>query len=301
MNTIFKFNPLTCHKFAQIVFKSNKSNAKNSNIKYIQSNHFPTNIVMLSTALAFTLWPVKKKVEPEKPSTELKNPVIVDDADKLFENGYYEECYNLLTECEDSENVEIQWRICRTLYNMSKESKYDKQYKKSLVLQAYDIIVKLLEKTKDHYAVHKWYALILDAKSTYGGTKERIRQLDTVKKHMDLAVSLNPNDATILHMLGEWCYQITEMPWHHRKIAEVLFATPPYSSYEEALEYFLKAESVQPRFYSVNLLRLGDCYLKLQKEDQAKYYLQLAASYPAKSNDDHLANTAAAELLKKLK
>lgn len=72
---------------------------------------------------------------------------------------------------------------------MSKESKYDKQYKKYLVLQAYDIIVKLLDKTKDHYAVHKWYALILDAKSSYGGTKERIRQLDTVKKHMDVCIA----------------------------------------------------------------------------------------------------------------
>lgn len=116
-----------------------------------------------------------------------------------------------------------------------------------------------------------------------------------------MAVTLNPNDATILHMLGEWCYQITELPWHQRKIAEALFASPPYSSYEDALEYFLRAETVQPRFYSLNLLRLGSCYLKLQKEDQAKYYLKLAASYPAKSNDDHRANTEAAELLKKLK
>lgn len=112
---------------------------------------------------------------------------------------------------------------------------------------------------------------------------------------------LNPNDATLLHMLGEWCYQITEMPWHQRKLAEVLFASPPNSTYEDALEYFLKAEAVNPRFFSLNLLRLGNCYLKLQKEDQAKYYLKLAASYPAKSNDDHLANKEAIELLRKLK
>lgn len=102
-------------------------------------------------------------------------------------------------------------------------------------------------------------------------------------------------------MLGEWCYQISEMPWHQRRIAEVLFGSPPQSTYEDALEYFLRAETAQPRFYSLNLLRLGNCYLKLQKEDQAKYYLKLAASYPAKSNDDHQANKEAAELLKKLK
>ncbi|XP_022821294.1 regulator of microtubule dynamics protein 1-like isoform X2 [Spodoptera litura] len=254
---------------------------------------------MLSTTLSFMLWPIKSKDPAEKSAAQHVLPI--DDADKLFENGHYEECYKLLAEHQDKGNVEVQWRICRALYNMSKESKYDKQYKNNLVCQAYDLILKVLNDTQDHYAVHKWYALLLDAKSSLDGIKERIRQLENVKRHMDMAVTLNPNDATILHMLGEWCYQIAEMPWHHRKIAEVLFASPPYSTYEEALEYFLKAEAVQPRFYSINLLRLGNCYLKLKKEDQAKYYLQLAASYPAKSNDDHKANTEAAELLKKLK
>lgn len=71
---------------------------------------------------------------------------------------------------------------------MSKESKYDKQYKKNLVLQAYDIISKQLAEKQDHYAVHKWYALLLDAKSCYDGTKERIKQLETVKKHMDVII-----------------------------------------------------------------------------------------------------------------
>lgn len=113
-------------------------------------------------------------------------------------------------------------------------------------------------------------------------------------------MALNPNDATSLHMLGEWCYQLSDMPWYHRKTAEIMFCPLPRSSYEDALEYFLQAESVQPRFYSVNLLRIGSCYLKLNKEDQAKYYLHLAASYPAKSNEDHKANREAMDLLKKI-
>lgn len=102
-------------------------------------------------------------------------------------------------------------------------------------------------------------------------------------------------------MLGEWCYQIAELPWHQRKLAETFFASPPHSNYEDALDYFLRAESVQPRFYSMNLLRLGNCYIKLNKDDQAKYYLNLAASYPSKSNDDHKANKEAAELLRKIR
>ncbi|XP_022821293.1 regulator of microtubule dynamics protein 1-like isoform X1 [Spodoptera litura] len=298
MNNFYKLRPVSYKVFQRIINYGKMNITSNAKIIH-QDISLPNKIIMLSTTLSFMLWPIKSKDPAEKSAAQHVLPI--DDADKLFENGHYEECYKLLAEHQDKGNVEVQWRICRALYNMSKESKYDKQYKNNLVCQAYDLILKVLNDTQDHYAVHKWYALLLDAKSSLDGIKERIRQLENVKRHMDMAVTLNPNDATILHMLGEWCYQIAEMPWHHRKIAEVLFASPPYSTYEEALEYFLKAEAVQPRFYSINLLRLGNCYLKLKKEDQAKYYLQLAASYPAKSNDDHKANTEAAELLKKLK
>ncbi|XP_047025899.1 regulator of microtubule dynamics protein 1-like [Helicoverpa zea] len=300
MSIFYKLNPVS-YRLVQKVLNHNKLNIMNRSKRVLVQSVFPKEVLVLSTTLAFILWPVNKTKELAESISSKEILCVIEDADKLFDNGHYEECYNLLSQHQDKNNVEVQWRICRALYNMSKESKYDKQYKNTLVLQAYDIILKVLNESQDHYAVHKWYALLLDAKSALEGVKERIKQLENVKKHMDMAVTLNPNDATILHMLGEWCYQISEMPWHHRKIAEVLFASPPYSSYEDALEYFLRAETVQPRFYSVNLLRLGNCYLKLQKEDQAKYYLQLAASYPAKSNDDHRANTEAAELLKKIK
>lgn len=39
------------------------------------------------------------------------------------------------------------------------------------------------------------------------------------------------------------------MPWYQRKIASTVFAAPPISSYEEALEYFIRAEETEPRFY----------------------------------------------------
>ncbi|KAI5640510.1 regulator of microtubule dynamics protein 1 [Phthorimaea operculella] len=268
-----------------------------------QVNTLPLLKLNLNLGLAWAfIWTASKE---KKSQIESKNDLwkkVIEKADDLFENGHYEECYEVLKEAnEQGKNVEVLWRTTRALYNMSKQTKYNNAQKKSMVNDAFLIISDLLQTHYDNYAVQKWYALMLDAKSSYDGVSERIKQLENVKKHMDLAVTLNPEDATTLYMLGEWCYQITEMPWHQRKIAEVLFATPPTSSYEDALEYFLRAEAVQPRFYSLNLLRLGSCYLKLEKEDQAKYYLKLAASYPAKSNDDHQANKEAAELLKRMK
>ncbi|XP_011555169.3 regulator of microtubule dynamics protein 1 [Plutella xylostella] len=279
--------PIAFHFARRASYYSRKSISRRHNIL------FPP----VLTALAF-FWPIKSKQSIEG-SQKNQSQTILAEADKLFENGHYEQCYQLLSSDGVDNDVEIQWRICRVLYNMSKDPKANENSKKSLIARAYLVISGILEDNYNHFAVQKWYALLLDAKSANDGIKERIKQLETVKKHMDLAVTLNPKDATTLHMLGEWCYQLAEMPWHHRKIASALFASPPTSTYEDALEYFLQAESVEPRFYSVNLVRIGNCYLKMKKEDQAKYYLQLAATYPAKSNDDHQANKEAAELLNK--
>lgn len=74
------------------------------------------------------------------------------------------------------------------MYNMSKESKYDQEYKRELIMDAYEIISKYVQDKPNRFEVQKWYALLLDAKSAYGGTKERIKQLETVKKHMDVSL-----------------------------------------------------------------------------------------------------------------
>lgn len=254
------------------------------------------------TVLLAFFWPVTKQNNKSvRSGKDLNMESIIEKADILFQNRRYEECYQDLSKFEDENNAEILWRISRVLYNITKESGVKEEQKQSLIFNAYDIISRALAIDENNPNVHKWFAVLLDAKSTYIGISEKIKQVFNVKWHMKRAVILNPKDATTLYMLGLWCYEITDLPWYRRKIASTLFATLPESTYEEALDYFLKAETIEPRFYSLNLLMLGKTYLKLNKTDQAKYYLTLAASYPAKSNDDHRANKEATDLLKKMK
>lgn len=70
---------------------------------------------------------------------------------------------------------------------MSKDPKTNENSKKSLIARAYLVISGILEENYNHFAVQKWYALLLDAKSANDGIKERIKQLETVKKHMDVS------------------------------------------------------------------------------------------------------------------
>ncbi|XP_067005992.2 regulator of microtubule dynamics protein 1 isoform X1 [Anabrus simplex] len=238
---------------------------------------------------------------PEKKQQGQKvSRLLLDRADELYNANRYEETYNSLKEYQDTDDVEVLWRLSRALYSHSKQER-DSKKKKELVAESFRLIKHALSLEKDNWAVHKWYAVLLDANASHEGIKARISELTNVKHHLQKAAELNPTDATTLYMLGSWCYGIADMPWYQRKIASTLFATPPYSSYEEALSYFLKAEETDPNFYSLNLLMLGKSYMQLQNPERAKHYLKLASLYPAKTDEDFEATKEATELLKKIK
>lgn len=240
----------------------------------------------------------KAKDEEESPIDHAKE--IAAKADELYKVNKYKEVRELLETYRETSEIELLWRLSRVLYNMSQEIGVPPEEKKALIFESFDIISRSLALDETNFANHKWMSILLDARTAYDGIKARISHLQSVKNHMMTAIQLNPKDATTLYMLGLWCYQIADMPWYQRRIASTVFSTPPVSSFDEALYFFTKAEQVEPRFYSQNLLMLGKTYLKLKKDDKAKYYLDLACHYPIATDDDILANKEACEILKKI-
>lgn len=167
------------------------------------------------------------------------------------------------------------WRESRALFKLAGTSKAKKE---ESIREGFELIQKALELDDKNYACHKWMAVLLDAKSELDGIKVRIGQLENVKKHMQKAVELNPDDPTNWHLLGNFAFGLADMAWYQRKIVSAIFATPPTGTYEEALEYFLKAEETKANFYSMNLLFIGKCYYNLKNNDKAKEFITKAAN-----------------------
>lgn len=238
----------------------------------------------------------KKKSENEQVITTKE--VVVAKADALFNQEKYKEIYNLLSNYKDSGDVEIIWRLCRAMYKMAKTA--SEVEAKRIIYEAYELILNALEVNENHWAVHKWASVLLNTKCSYEGTKAQIKESYNIKHHMLKAIELNPQDATVLYMLGNWCFQVADLSWYQRKIASIIFGEPPTSSYEEALTYFKNAENVDPNFYSHNLLMLAKTYLKLQNTELATKYLVMTIEYPAKNDDDLIAKQEAQKLLKSM-
>lgn len=235
--------------------------------------------------------------ESEKSKMDLES--LLKQADKLYQETDYKKIYNLLSPYKDDNNDEVLWRLARSAFEVAKfEKSLDDRNKLNEEALAY--AEKALEINDGNYAVHKWMAILIDAVSEAKGTKARISQSERSKFHIKKATELNPMDATSFYMLGVWCFSFADLPWYQRKIASVIFATPPTSSYEEALDAFMQAEKIDPQFYSMNLLMLGKTFMKLGNAENAARYLLEAKNFPLKTEDDKQAQKEAMELLKSM-
>lgn len=102
------------------------------------------------------------------------------------------------------------------------------------------------------------------------GISARICSYEFVLRHLKEAVELNPEDAVSLYMLGKLCYELANLTSFQRFVAKSLYHEAPECKFEEALDYFLRAEETKPRFYLPNLYMLGITCLKLNQLFRAR-------------------------------
>ncbi|XP_075994299.1 regulator of microtubule dynamics protein 1 [Genypterus blacodes] len=230
----------------------------------------------------------------------LEKEEVLEQADYLYSCGETEKLYELLLQYKDSEEAECLWRLARASRDLSLLPSTSAEQKRQLTFEAFEYAQKALETDEKCFAAHKWYAVCLSDIGDYKGVKGKIGNSYIIRKHLERAVELNPKDATSLHILGYWCFSFAELPWYQRKVAAVIFASPPSSTYEEALAFFLKAEEVDPNFYSTNLVMLGKTYMCLKDRQNALLWLTKARDYAAHTLEDKEMHKEAVELLKKL-
>ncbi|XP_010217534.1 PREDICTED: regulator of microtubule dynamics protein 1 [Tinamus guttatus] len=158
---------------------------------------------------------------------------VIEQADYLYGSGETEKLYHLLVQHKTSEDAELLWRLARASRDLAQLSSTSAEEKKQLVYEALEYAKKALERNESNFAAHKWYAICISDVGDYEGIKSKIANAFVIKEHFQRAIELNPKDATSIHLMGIWCYSFADMPWYQRKIAAVLFATPPTSTYKE--------------------------------------------------------------------
>lgn len=218
----------------------------------------------------------------------------------MHEAGDHEASYKMLLQHKDCDDPDLLWRLARVTFKRCEQS--PKQERDAGLAEGITYLDKAVQCGGDNLGqVHKWYSILIGSKKEHPSTKERIQDGFLIKKHVERAIELMPQDPLNYYVLGNWCYEVAGTPWYIRKAGQLIFSEIPCSSYDEALQHFLKAEETKPNFYSRNLLMIAKTLLELnRKEDSVVYLRRCVHLIPKKTVDDEKVSEEAQQLLNKL-
>lgn len=240
------------------------------------------NIFLASTSIGLTAMVLQGEARSRKTSLEEE----LESIDEIWEKDMESAATILASlQAEHPNNPEILWRRARVAYNIG-FAIVDTNTKKRRFEEAMDFCTEALKYGTNISAAHKWYAIVLSEISGLQGTKASIQSSYEVKEHFDRAAELDPKDPNCWHFLGRWSFTIASIGWWSRQIASTIFATPPQSSFEEALEYFEKAEAIRPGFWKANNLFIAKCHQSLGNKEKALEWLQKASALPTNTAED---------------
>lgn len=225
--------------------------------------------------------------------------------DQLLDGGIEDqsEAYTMLKnkEHENSRNTEYLWRLAKATRNMAviQEKLGVKEEKEQLINEAFEYAASALQFCQDSADVHKWYAILAGARGEYMGMKDRIESGNVFKEHIDKALQINPKDSTLHHLLGRFCFEVSQLTWIERKVAKTIFGNVPSSTFSEALHHFMAAEELRPTGWKENRLFIAKCNIQLGNFSVASTWLKQAADSPFITPEDEIVQKEVLELQEK--
>jgi len=223
--------------------------------------------------------------------TEYFSAISSDDEDYLTPPDVEQQqlALKLITDSleEYNTNPSFLWRLCKAQYLNAVLAGQDgaRDIKKDLIQEAVQSGERALDLDQRNSEAHKWYAISLGSRGEFQGVKEKILDGFEFKKHIDTAAELNPSDHITHHLLGRFCFEVSQLSWIERRMASTLFASPPTASLPEAITHFLQAEKLKPDGWKENRLFMAKCFIGEGDYTQAVIWLDKADSIPLASAD----------------
>ena len=175
---------------------------------------------------------------------------LIDLADKeLWKMNYpkADSIYTLSLQ-KNPENVEVYWKLARLQVSLGESIPPEKN---DIRLQHYRKAEEYARTTisidSTNGKGHTWLAASLGMMADNVGTKEKLKRAREIKRELDTALRLNPNDETALSMLGSYYREAAGIGWFRRMVGNAFVGEVPQGDYELAEKAFRKAISIDPK------------------------------------------------------
>ncbi len=219
-------------------------------------------------------------------------------AETAHEAKDYATTMKLLKEAEsiDGQNEEVIWKISRGYFDFADEKPNDVEHKKKFIYDGRDYAERALALNDRSAGGHKWYAIHHGQIGEAEGTEQKIKNSYGMRDHTMLAIKYDPSDAGNYHVMGRWHFALSDLSWIERQVASIIYATPPEASFEEALEFFKKANTLDKKDIR-NMVYIGYCYDELGDDKAASDWFNMAINANSSSSSDRSLQAQAREAL----
>ena len=219
--------------------------------------------------------------------------------DRLRAEGRYEEALELLEGLAQQESgcADVLWRLSRTRVDIG-EMASSKDRQKDLYILAMSDAESAVEADSLCAPAHVAMAIAAGRVGLLSNTRHSVRLSRIVKKHVDNAVELDPDDDTSYHIRGRWHYEVSSLGILARSAVKIVYGGLPNASFQEAARDLEHALNIKDKI--IHRLELGKAYMKLKRKDAAKAMFESVLTMPVINPDDPGYKEEAQVLLEKV-
>ena len=217
---------------------------------------------------------------------------------KKFHNKAALQFYIRALETEPK-NYEAAWKSAKAYVDVG-EKLSDTKERRSYYEKGYEYAQKAVGINPDGSKGHLFLSIAIGRVALDAGAKERVQLSKEVKREVDKALAIDPQDDVAWHVLGRWHRRLSRLSWIEKNFANMfLGGVPKEASLENAVDCFQKAIQLNPSHINHHL-ELAITYEKMGKKDLAVAAYKKVLELPLRDADDEDHKKEAEERLRNL-
>ena len=194
-------------------------------------------------------------------------------------------------------NPDLLWRMARVHVCMGDVAEKDRR--ENLYRQAEQYARQCVAAAETLSEGHTWLAAALGNIAMFEGSETKVKLCNEIKRELDRAVVLNPNNDVAYSILGSFYRALGNVSWLERQLANVFLGSLPSGGFEESETALKKAISLAPHTMR-HYFELGMLYYQWDKPDEARKAFTLAKEQPVLLASDRRKLSRIEEMLSRL-
>ena len=250
--------------------------------------------------LAFSLIVLISSTPPDAARKE-RAKTTVELADKELREMNYSKADSMYTSelRKNPGNAEICWKLARLEVSVGESFSFENTGEElHHYRNAAEYASRSISLDSTNSKGHTWLAASLAIMADKIGKKEKLNRANEIKRELDTALRLNPNDETALSMLGSYYREAANIGWFKRLVANTFIGKVPTGNYDLAEKAFRKAIALDPEIIR-NYHELALICIERGNREEAVRLMESALEKPLLIASDRRRIKEMRELLKK--